>query len=110
MYEPGFFDDWENCGLSIETDLWDLEIAISNNPGIGSVIPASGGVRKLRWKLTGVGKRGGVRVIYMWIPELVIVYMFLVYPKSVVDNLSKAAIARMKSDGNSIRLTLFPNQ
>ena len=34
------------------------------NPEAGDVIPASGGVRKLRWGVAGRGKRGGLRVIY----------------------------------------------
>lgn len=34
------------------------------NPEAGSVIPGSGGIRKLRWKRKGIGKRSGVRIIY----------------------------------------------
>jgi hypothetical protein len=33
-------------------------------PESGKVVPGSGGVRKLRWAMSGTGKRGGVRVIY----------------------------------------------
>ena len=34
------------------------------NPDAGDIIKGSGGVRKLRWKAEGRGKRGGVRIIY----------------------------------------------
>ena len=34
------------------------------NPEAGAVVRASGGVRKLRWRRKGAGKRGGLRVIY----------------------------------------------
>ena len=34
------------------------------HPEAGSVVPGSGGVRKLRWRRGGMGKRGGLRVIY----------------------------------------------
>jgi hypothetical protein len=34
------------------------------NPEFGQVVPGSGGVRKLRWTRRGMGKRGGLRVIY----------------------------------------------
>ena len=34
------------------------------NPTAGDLIPGTGGVRKLRWRLEGRGKRGGARVIY----------------------------------------------
>ncbi|MFK8014967.1 MAG: hypothetical protein AB8G17_05970 [Gammaproteobacteria bacterium] len=30
----------------------------------GSVVRGSGGVRKIRWRLGGVGKSGGVRIAY----------------------------------------------
>jgi hypothetical protein len=35
------------------------------NPEAGAVVRASGGVRKLRWRRKGAGKRGGLRVIYL---------------------------------------------
>jgi hypothetical protein len=37
---------------------------VALNPMAGSVIPGSGGIRKLRWRTAGGGKRGGHRVIY----------------------------------------------
>jgi hypothetical protein len=42
----------------------DLQQFMMLNPDAGSVIPGSGGVRKLRWRRKGSGKRGGPRVIY----------------------------------------------
>jgi hypothetical protein len=41
-----------------------LQAFLLVNPEAGDLIPGSGGVRKLRWKRPGIGKRGGVRVIY----------------------------------------------
>ena len=35
-----------------------LQCAIAENPAIGMIIPGSGGLRKVRWKLAGSGKRG----------------------------------------------------
>lgn len=37
---------------------------IAQNPLSGDVVPGSGGCRKVRWARAGMGKRGGVRVIY----------------------------------------------
>ena len=37
---------------------------ISANPDAGDVIPGADGARKVRWSRPGMGKRGGVRVIY----------------------------------------------
>jgi hypothetical protein len=41
-----------------------LQEALIANPTAGDVIPGSGGVRKLRWRVAGRGKRGGLRIIY----------------------------------------------
>jgi len=43
-----------------------LQIELANYPDAGAVIKGSGGLRKMRWKAKGRGKRGGVRVIYHW--------------------------------------------
>ncbi len=39
---------------------------IALNPEAGDIVPESGGVRKVRWAPPGMGKRGGVRVIYYY--------------------------------------------
>jgi mRNA-degrading endonuclease RelE of RelBE toxin-antitoxin system len=41
-----------------------LQKTLVANPQAGTLIPGSGGVRKIRWAVRGRGKRGGVRVIY----------------------------------------------
>ena len=33
-------------------------------PDARDVVPGTGGVRKLKWSRPGMGKRGGVRVVY----------------------------------------------
>lgn len=51
-------------------DYWDeaerreLASFIALHPDAGDVVLGSGGVRKIRWSRRGMGKRGGVRVIY----------------------------------------------
>ena len=37
---------------------------LMQNPEAGELVPGSGGVRKVRWARPGMGKRGGLRVIY----------------------------------------------
>jgi hypothetical protein len=41
-----------------------LQWALVLRPEAGTIIPGSGGIRKLRWGKQGRGKRGGLRVIY----------------------------------------------
>ena len=43
-----------------------LQQALLLRPELGQIITGSGGIRKVRWKMQGSGKRGGVRVIYYW--------------------------------------------
>ncbi len=39
-----------------------LQEALIERPEKGDLIPGSGGLRKVRWKLEGQGQRGGVRI------------------------------------------------
>ncbi len=69
-----------------------LQIALVNRPQLGSVMPGSGGLRKMRWVLPGRGKRGGVRVIYYWAVTQKQLLMLFIYPKSERDDLSAAQV------------------
>ena len=106
IYEDGFFDDWEELGLDEEEDLPALECAITGQPNLGDVIPGAEGLRKLRWAIKGSGKRGGARLIYMYIPEIFIVYVFLAYKKSEMDDLSQETITELASYAKGIRRRL----
>ena len=44
-----------------------LQLFLSLHPDAGAVIRGSGGIRKLRWRSKGRGKRSGIRVIYYWL-------------------------------------------
>ncbi len=55
--------------LLADEDYRKLQIGLVNRPQVGAVIPGSGGLRKVRWALSGRGKRGGVRIIYYWAVE-----------------------------------------
>ena len=65
------------------------------DPAAGDIIKGSGGIRKLRWKAAGRGKRGGIRVIYYWQREAIL-YLFLAYPKNKMENLSADELAVLK--------------
>ena len=64
-----------------------LQVTLIEHPESGEIIPASGGVRKLRWQATGRGKRGGVRVIYILRPAVRLIWMLTLYPKNVAENI-----------------------
>lgn len=75
----------------------ELQSSLIENPDAGDLIEGTGGLRKLRWKLPGTGKRGGVRVIYYWRMAENQILMLLVYPKSAKDDLSPAEKKQLRS-------------
>ena len=60
---------------------------LAANPLAGDVIPGSGGCRKVRWNRQGMGKRGGVRVIYFNRLESGVIYLLVIYAKAVRGNI-----------------------
>lgn len=69
---------------------------LAANPEAGEIIPETGGIRKIRWALPGMGKRGGARVIYYYHSERLPVFLLSAYAKARKDNLSKAEQNVMK--------------
>ena len=61
---------------------------IAANPEASDVIPDTGGVRKVRWSRAGMGKRGGVRVIYFYHDNTMPLYLLLAYAKAQRENLT----------------------
>ena len=74
----------------------ELVAFIGANPEAGEIIPESGGLRKIRWALEGMGKRGGARVIYYYHSERLPVFLLSAYAKNRKANLSKAERNAMK--------------
>ena len=67
-----------------------LQVYVMANPDVGDVIPDAGGLRKLRWADTrrGKGRRGGLRVIYLWITWDQTVWFLAIYDKDEMSDLS----------------------
>jgi len=75
------------CPVYLDDDEYaELQQFMMQNPKAGQLVPASGGVRKLRWARPGVGKRGGLRVIYYVRYEPSEFWMLAVYAKAKVDD------------------------
>jgi len=60
-------------------------------PESGDLIQGSGGLRKILWNLPGLGKRGGIRIIYYFDPPET-VYLIFPYRKSRQEDLTKNQI------------------
>jgi hypothetical protein len=71
---------------------------IAFHPEVGEVVPGSGGVRKVRWGMTGRGKRGGVRVIYFNRLSAGEIWLLVLYAKSEVENIPAYVLRRIKEE------------
>ena len=65
-----------------------LQVALMLRPEQGPVIRGSGGLRKVRWAKAGGGKRGGLRVIYYWLPVDQVFYMLYAFSKTEQGDLT----------------------
>jgi hypothetical protein len=73
----------------------ELQSTLVRDPESGDLIPRSRGLRKIRWRAQGRGKRGGVRVIYYLLTNDQI-YMLFAYAKNRQENLTHEQLQRLR--------------
>jgi mRNA-degrading endonuclease RelE of RelBE toxin-antitoxin system len=73
----------------------ELQNLLIANPEAGDLIPGSNGLRKIRWKGSGRGKRGGLRVIYYLVTKSE-TFMIYAYPKNEQENLTADQTRRLR--------------
>jgi mRNA-degrading endonuclease RelE of RelBE toxin-antitoxin system len=73
-----------------------LQIALIIRPDMGVIIRGGGGLRKMRWRSHGRGKRGGARVIYYWAVEQNQLLLLLMYPKNAQEDLTPAQLKMLR--------------
>ena len=80
--------------LNIINGIWSEEerseflTYIAGNYTQGDIIQGTNGLRKIRWSRSGMGKRGGVRVIYYYYDETAPIFLLAAYAKSSQGNLT----------------------
>ena len=101
---------YNNCMEIIETPIFtkqlldilsddeyrQLQNTLIIDPRAGDLIRGSGGLRKIRVKASGKGKRGGARSIYYWLCEQNQIYMLLIYTKKSQDSLTQDQIRQLR--------------
>ena len=66
----------------------DFQTYLAENPEAGDIMQRTGGLRKIRWKSKGKGKRGGVRIIYYFQTAIDQIYLLTLYGKNEVTDLT----------------------
>ena len=74
----------------------ELQNHLVANPKSGDVIRGSGGLRKLRWKVEGRGKSGGIRNIYYYHEDNQLILMIFVYQKNKTADLTPKQIEMLR--------------
>ena len=78
--------------LLADDEYSQLQATLLINPDTGVIIPHSGGLRKVRWSMSGRGNRSGVRAIYYWFVASDQILMLFMYPKNEKDDLTPAQL------------------
>jgi hypothetical protein len=74
----------------------DVQWLLAINPEAVPVIPGGGGIRKLRWKASGKGKRGGLRIIYYVYVRDQKIYLLYPYKKSEQEDITHDQLKMLK--------------
>ena len=74
----------------------ELQQFLMEHPEAGDMIPGSGGVRKLRWKRKGMGKRGDLRVIYFVRYQPNEFWLLTLYAKAKQENVPAHLLKQLK--------------
>lgn len=85
-------------------DYWSAEehgefaAYLASSPEAGDLVSGSGGCRKVRWTRPGMGKRGGVRVIYTVRLKRGTVVLLTIYSKSAKDNIPSHVLRQIAEE------------
>ena len=85
--------------LGLEEALRTLQVDLVKNPEAGAVDNQTGGLRKVRMAdpSKNKGKRGGIRVLYLWLSHRSRIYFLYLYPKGEQEALTKAQKDALKA-------------
>jgi hypothetical protein len=80
-YLPEYMDDDEYN---------KLQSKLGANPGLGDLMPGTGGFRKVRWAdaRRGKGRRGGLRIIYYHFKSNSQIWLMTLYDKDEASDLT----------------------
>lgn len=91
-----------------DEDYARLQAFLNEAPLSGDVIRGTGGLRKVRWEdqRRGKGRRGGLRIIYLHVPEHHRILLLHVFSKDESDELSAEDRRILRALGDDYRKSL----
>lgn len=96
LIETSIFTKQVQAALS-EEEYRAFQLYLILRPDAGPIIPGSGGLRKVRWRLAGRGKRGGARVIYYWRTAQDQLILLFLYPKNAQAALTPSQVKALRT-------------
>ena len=75
-----------------------LQSFLLQYPEAGKVVPGSGGIRKVRWAMSGKGKSGDVRVIYYFKRQDDEIWLLTIYSKNEVENIPAHVLRKIAKE------------
>ena len=84
---PGYLKAAE--AIFSQSELDRIVSMVAADPECGEVIQGTGGFRKVRVARSGMGKRGGARVIYILRNEAFPIFLVMAYAKNQKENLTR---------------------
>jgi hypothetical protein len=95
FYETEVFT--EQIAEALDDDSYrELQTVLIRNPEAGDLIPRTRGLRKIRCRARGRGKRGGLRVIYYLVTRNEI-YMLYSYAKNRQEDLTAEQLRKLRT-------------
>jgi hypothetical protein len=73
-----------------DEDIRLIQQFLQETPGAGLVVQGTGGLRKVRISLPGRGKRGGGRLLYLYVQIHSVIYFVAVYAKADQEGITRA--------------------
>lgn len=88
---------WAKLGLNDEEQLCLLQMLIAAGPKDAPVVQGTSGIRKIRYSPPGwnIGKRGALRVLYVYFEGFGFVLLLLVYDKHEIDDIADTVKAQL---------------
>jgi hypothetical protein len=89
-------------GLLTREEEWGVIAEIAERPTSGTLIPGTGGFRKLRYGTSNRGKSGSVRIIYYFHDDAMPLFLFAVFAKNEQSDLSQAEKNALKEKAKTL--------